>query len=439
MISAREAALKALAAYRRSGAWSSLFLKNLTAKEGLERRDSALASNICAGVLQNMYLCDFYIASYSSIKPEKIEPIVLDILRLSVYQLIFLDRIPHSAAVNEAVALCKKYSNRRSAGFVTAVLRKISSEADHLPEPDFGTEIKNLSVKYSHPEWLVEELADTLGTEECEELLKLHNTAPETFLQVNTTMAETDAVFKELSEHGCRVSIHPWLRDCLVISGGGVESLPGFAEGKFYVQDPAARLAVTAADPRDGDIIIDGCAAPGGKSFAAAIAMCGRGRVISCDIHENKLGLIRSGAERLRLGIIETLALDARRAHAEISEKADVVIADVPCSGIGVIRKKPEIRYKRKEDIAGLPRVQLDILESLSACVKPGGVLLYSTCTLLESENREVVESFLASHGDFSTEAFTLPHIGETANGMITLFPHMDGTDGFFICKMRRK
>lgn len=438
MMTAREAALKALGAFRRSGAWSSLFLKNLIEKEGIDKRDAALAANICAGVLQNMYLCDHYISAFCTTKPEKLEPIILDILRLSVYQIAFLDKIPPSAAVNEGVNLTKKYSKKAS-GLVNAVLRKVSANKDKLPDPDFPDCSKRLSIKYSHPEWIVKELLTVLPEDECEAFLRLDNTAPVLWAQVNTCKTTTDNVMENVSAQGFFAERHPCIPDCISIKNcGNVENLDVFKDGCIYIQDPAARLAVIAAEPEKGSSVIDGCAAPGGKSFASAIAMNNVGKIISCDIHDNKLNLIRSGASRLGLGIIETRCLDGRKRVDELIASADMVIADVPCSGLGVIRKKPEIRYKSEEEILGLPDIQYDILSNLSEYVKPGGTLLYSTCTVLKRENEDVAERFLNTHPDFYAEDFTLP-IGKAKNGQTTLWPQKHGTDGFFICKMRKK
>ena len=438
MMTAREAALKALGAYRRSGSWSSLFLKNLFEKEKMDKRDAALAVNICSGVLQNMSLCDFYISAHCSTKQEKLEPIILDILRLSVYQIAFLDKIPISAAVNEGVNLAKKYSKKAS-GLVNAVLRKVASNKENLPIPDFGDTAKNLSVKYSHPEWLVKELLKVLSENECEEFLLLDNTAPKLWAQVNTVKTTTDLVIESIQKQGYSAVKHELIPNCISIEGcGNVENLTVFSEGDIYIQDPAARLSVIAADPKENTSVIDGCAAPGGKSFAAAVAMKNSGNILSCDIHDNKLGLILSGAKRLGISTINTRCLDGRNRVEELLETADTVIADVPCSGLGVIRKKPEIRYKDEKELFGLPKIQLDILSNLSGYVKKGGTLLYSTCTILKRENEDVVKAFLELHPEFYTEDFTLP-IGSSQNGQITLWPQKYGTDGLFICKMKKR
>jgi len=440
-MSAREAAFKVLGSYRRNNAWSDLALDGIISNCSLAANEAALATHIVNGVLQNMALCDFYAAHFSNNPLKKLEPRVLDILRLSIYQIVFLTRIPHNAIVNEGVALTKKYSNQRAAGYINAVLRKISKASleGTLPVVE-GNATQRLSIKYSHPEWLVKEIWEILGQDGTEAVLKENNSdiTPHT-AQVNTLITGTDEVIALLASEGVEAKRHAFLDDCVEFrSAGNIVRLEAFKKGYIYIQDVAARLAVIAASPKNGDFVIDGCAAPGGKSFSAAIMMENSGRIISCDIHGAKLRHIEHGAERLKIGIVEAINQDASIPASDSREKADVVIADVPCSGFGIIRKKPEIRYKQKHDVEGLPELQKRILSSLAQYVVPGGTLLYSTCTMIRRENEDVIESFLSENNDFSTESFLLPGIGDVPGGMITLWPHIHGTDGFFICKLRK-
>ena len=439
--SAREVAFKALGLYRRDNAWSELALSGLLRSADLPRLEAALATQILGGVLQNMALCDYYAAYFSSIDLRKLEPRVLDILRLSIYQIVFLTKVPNSAAVNEAVALAKKYSNQRASGFVNALLRKIASAAEGGALPEIaGDPIHRLSIKYSHPDWLVREFCNILGRKGAEALLAANNAGgtPVT-VQVNTLHTDLYKVLRLLENDGVDAMRHEWLDDCIEIRGmGNITRLEAFEVGYIYVQDAAARLAVIAAGPKEGDFVIDGCAAPGGKSFAAAIAMKGSGRIAAFDINAAKLRHIESGAKRLGIGIIEAINKDALTRSDEFKDAADVVFADVPCSGFGVIRKKPEIRYKTSQEIAGLPEIQGKILSALSDYVAPGGTLLYSTCSVLRYENEGVVKRFLEGNGSFAPEGFTLPNTGYIKSGMVTLWPHIHGSDGFFICKLRR-
>lgn len=439
--SAREAALKALAAYRKKGAWTDAALNAVLLRGNIDERDAALASRIFYGVIQNRTLCDFYISAFLSVKLSSLEPMVLDILRLSVYQLTFMSKIPVSAAVNEGVSLAKKHSNPRAAGLVNAVLRKISLNLDKLPEVRGEDIIERLSVLYSHPVWLVKVFCGRLGEEGAEALLKADNSDAVMTVNINTIKADTQSVLSSLNEDHADAVMHPWLENCLEIRHAHhLERLRAFTDGQIYVQDAAALLAVRAAGPKPGMLVIDGCSAPGGKSFASAIEMMDTGHVLSCDINEKKLRRVLSGAQRMGLTIIETCKMDARAAEPLLFGKADIVLADVPCSGFGVIRKKPEIRFKPESEIEKLPELQLEIINTLSKYVKRGGILLYSTCTLLQRENEDVVEAFLKTHQDYYPETFLLPEpIGEVKTGMLTLWPHLHGTDGFFICRLRRR
>jgi 16S rRNA (cytosine967-C5)-methyltransferase len=424
---ARQAALTVLERCRRGGAWSDAVLDSVLRCSGLSGRDAALCTRLCMGVAQNEALCDFYIDCYSSVKTGKLEPKILDILRLSVYQLAFLDRIPGHAAVSEGVELAKK-QNLRAAGLVNAVLRRLSENLDALPEvPGKGT-AEYLSVRYSHPLWLCKTLIDERGYAFTEALLCANNAAPHSTAQVNTLKISTEARTALLQDEGV-ACVPAGLPDSLELTQhGDLRALESFQKGLFYIQDNAARLAVLTADPRPGMRVLDACAAPGGKSFAAAVAMAGQGEIVACDIHEKKLARIVSGAERLGIGIIEARAVDARTPPVDFAESFALVLADVPCSGIGVIRKKPDIRKKTAEEVLRLPEIQLDILRGLAPTVKYGGALLYSTCTVLRRENEGVIEAFLAENREFTAE-----------EGPRTLFPHVDGTDGFFICKLRRQ
>lgn len=439
-INARAATLKALTKVRRSGAFSDAALNSVLLKEKLDERDAALTARIFYGVVQNLALCDFYIDSFSSFKTQKMEPQVLDILRLSVYQLVFLSKIPVNAAVHEGVELAKKHANPRASGLVNAILRKIAAQLDQLPIVTATTVVERLSIQYSHPAWLVETFICQLGEEGAEALLEANNKEAAMTVKVNTLKTDTQTVIASLQAEQVEAVVHPWLDNCLELRNAHhIERLSAFSDGTIYVQDPAASLSVIAAAPKPGMFIIDGCAAPGGKSFAAAIAQMDSGRILSCDINEKKLDRVQEGANRLGIKAIDARVMDALEENSELFESADIVLADVPCSGFGVVRKKPEIRYKAEKEIVQLPELQLRIIDNLSKYVKPGGILLYSTCTLLQRENEDLIQIFLETHKDFSPESFTVPGpVGKVASGMLTLWPQIHGTDGFFICRLRR-
>ena len=381
---------------------------------------------------------DFYLKQLLTGKVKDLHPVVHDILHLGLYQLYELDKVPDSAAVNESVTLAKKYCKKQrfAPGLVNAVLRKAADTKDTLKQPASWVD------KYSHPQALVDLLIRDIGKSRMEGMLRANNEAPQTMIQVNTLKITTEELAKQLEDCGVTVQPHGWMPDCLVLGNtGAIENLDAFKNGLFYVQDPAAKLSVYCAQlPKEDIDVLDCCAAPGGKSFAAAIAMGGKGSITSCDVHAHKVGLIQSGADRLGLTGIKARRQDATENNPDWNDKMDVVIADVPCSGYGIIRKKPDIRYKDPASMEDLPQLQLAILRNQSRYVKKGGVLLYSTCTLLRRENEDVVNAFLSENKEFYLEPLMLPAPFEkNESGMLTLVPGEHDTDGFFISCLRRK
>lgn len=434
---ARETALNVLIACRKEGGWSNGVLKAYCSRDRLDSRDSALASRLCYGVLQNRSLLDFYLQQLLTGKVKALHPVLRDILHLGLYQLQLMDKIPESAAVNESVELAKKYckKQRNASGLVNGVLRNAVRSKDTLKAP------VSWEDKYSHPGELINLLKAYVGKERIESMLRANNAIAPMTAQVNTLKITAEQLQKRLEAEGVAAEKHLWIPDCLVLSGtGNIEQLPSFREGLFYVQDPAAKLSVLCAELRPGQTVLDCCAAPGGKSFAAAMAMQGQGSITSCDVHAHKIELIAKGAQRLGISNISAKEQDATAFCAEWQNRFDTVIADVPCSGLGIIRKKPDIRYKNLSDLAELPALQAQILHNVSRYVKPGGLLLYSTCTLVQEENEGVVETFLRTHPDFTTEPLPLPEpLPENETGMLALVPGEYDTDGFFICRLRRK
>lgn len=433
---ARETALNALMACRKSGAWSNGVLKELTRRDRLDSRDAALATRLCYGVLQNRNRLDFYLRQLLTGKLKDLHPVVRDILYLGLYQIYELDKIPDSAAVNESVALAKKYcKNPKAASLVNGVLRSAVRTRGQLKEP------VSYADRYSHPDELISLLKQNLPKGKLESVLIADNTAPQTVVQVNTLRISTAKLVERLAAEQVQAQPHGWMQDCLILSGtGSIENLPSFREGCFYVQDPASRLSVLCAGlPKEDIRVLDCCAAPGGKSFAASIAMEGRGSITSCDIHGHKTELIAGGAARLGLTNITPRQQDATVPVPQWEGTMDAVLADVPCSGLGIIRKKPDIRYKDLAQTEQLPQLQLQILKTQASYVKPGGILMYSTCTLLRRENEDVVNAFLAQHPDFHPEPLPLPEVfPQNESGMLTLIPGEYDTDGFFICRLRR-
>ena len=438
--SARDTALEVLMQVSRANAWSDGSLKRTIAKNKLDSREAALCTRLAYGVIQNRDLLDYYIGCWCSQKPNRLEPVILNILRIGGYQILFMDKIPHRAAVNEAVEMTKRWGRPKAAGMVNAVLRKFVTNWMDMPALPQGTTADYLSVRYSHPKWLVRRLIDVIGAEETEDYLQMNNEIVPTTIQTNTLKCTAEELEKELRTAGVTVNAHPWLEGCFEVSAtGDLERLPAFTEGHFTVQDAAARLVATAAAPQPETRALDMCAAPGGKSFALAIDMGDRGEILPCDLHPHTLALIEKGAARLGISIITAREADASKFQEEFKDGFDVVVADVPCSGLGVIRKKPDIRYKDLAPTERLPAVQAAILENVSRYVRPGGALLYSTCTVLRRENEDVANAFLARHPAFHLEAFPVPDgLGGQNGGMLTLYPHVHEADGFFICKLRK-
>jgi len=434
-VTAREAAARALLACEQQGAWSDAWLNAYIRREKPQQRDAALAYRICAGVLQNREATDWYLAPYVH---GKLQPAIRAILRCAVFQLAFLDRIPVSAAVNEAVELAKRMGNPGAAKLVNAVLRRLTEKP--LPPLPAGDDAESLSVRYSHPQEWTAYFLDKLGAEKTRLLLECSNRPAPTCFRVNRLKGDEAAAAKLLEADG--VTVQP-----LAVSGflatehtGDVTALRAFREGLVTVQDPAAALPALAAGVQPGMTVLDACAAPGGKSFLLAQQMENRGSILSCDLHENKLHRIAEGAQRLGITCIQTKAMDAGSPDAAMKQRFDLILADAPCSGLGVVRKKPEIRYKTRQEIQPLPKAQLRILEGLSDCVKPGGILCYSTCTLVEEENEQVAAAFLEKHPEYRMEALPLPQpFGMAEDGQRTVWPFEYDTDGFYLCRMRRE
>lgn len=436
MKSARQIAFDILIKMHRSEAYSNIELDSALKSSGLDKRDSALVSNLVYGVSERLITLDYNIERHLTGKLKKLNPQVLIILRLGAYQILFADKIPDSAAVNESVKLAKNNGCAFASGLCNAVLRKISK--DGLMLPDDKNTAEYLSVKYSFPKWLCLMWQEAYGEENAEGIMRTASEKPPIYIRVNslkTTAEQLLDIFKSEGVEAFPVEEYPWT---LKISDtGDIEALGSYKAGLFHVQDLASQLCAKALDAKEGMTVFDVCSAPGGKAFTVAELMNNKGIIKAFDIHEHRVKLINSGAERLGISVIEGRIGDAEK-YDPANGFADRVLCDVPCSGLGIVRRKPEIRYKDKILIDKLPLLQYRILENASNYVKPAGRLIYSTCTLNPKENEDVCQKFLDNHKEFRSVSPLESDFYRNDRIGITLMPHLHGTDGFFIAAFER-
>ena len=430
----RELTLSLLCDAEASGKYVNLSLSSRRADK-LSAEERSFLTVLLYTVAERKITYDYYISAISGRSIGKIDPTTLNILRIGMCQIADVDSVPSHAAVNETVALGR---NKGEKSFINGVLRQAArlKEEDKLPLPPREKKASRyLSVRYSFPLWLVKHFISLFGEEDTEKLLEHFNTARYTDLTVNLTKTDKQALTDLLVNSGYTVD-SPINTDLSLRILGSVNprNLSGFDEGLFFVQDLACAISAEALGISDGDRIIDVCACPGGKSFAAAI-LSPSGAVTSFDIHESKLSLVEDGAKRLGLANITVGECDATKPKEELLGSFDKVICDVPCSGLGVLGKKPDIRHRDNSSLLNLPELQYSILTASVNYLKDDGVILYSTCTLNPEENERVVERFLSEHPDFAPVDFSVGGIG-SKGGMLTLLPHVHGTDGFFIAKI---
>ncbi len=430
-MTARETALRLLTELEEKDGFANLLLSDRVLAEAGE--GSAFLTALFYGTVERKLTLDYLIGALSSRAPESISLRARCILRLGLYQLLYMDIPPH-AAVAETVSLGKDKGER---GFINAVLREADRKRDALPMPPRERTARYLSVKHSFPLSTVRRLLSLYG-EETEALLASFNEVKP--LTLNTRSREVrDTLLSRFAAEGIAAERTPYAPCGIrVYTPVSPTALYGFKEGLFFVQDEASAIAAAALAPERGDTVVDPCAAPGGKTFGAALYAEGEGRFFAFDLHESKLSLIQSGAERLGLSVTVS-ARDATEADPSLEGVADRVICDVPCSGLGVLGKKPDLRYREVNE--ALPSLQYEILSVASRYLKRGGVMLYSTCTLTKEENEDNVLRFLGEHGDFAAVDFSVGDEKrvESRDGMLTLLPHKHGTDGFFMAKLEKR
>ncbi len=430
----REAAMLILYKTDKESAYSNMALKECFLKnKDFSAKDKAFITNLVYGTIKAQITIDYIIGCYSKVKLKKISPYILAILRVGIYQLKFMDKVPDSAAVNESVKLAKRYGHSASAGFVNGILRNVLRCEISYPED----EIEALSVKHSYPLWMVKRWCEDFGKNFAEELMDSMNKEPEVSLRVNLLKTTPEKVLKSLPNG--RMS--ELSSDMILSDGFDVAKSREYQEGFFTPQDISASFSARVLMPKAGDKVLDMCAAPGGKTTHLAEIMENKGEILALDIHEHKIKLIEENAKRLGIDIISAKCVDATVENPEFFGKFSKVLADVPCSGLGIIRRKPDIKLKKKED--GIEELQYKILKNASKYLSPDGELLYSTCTIDKRENEEVIERFLKENEGFQAVDISdlLPEVlrkPECKKGYTTFYPNVDGIDGFFIAKIKK-
>ena len=441
----REAAMQALLQMEENEGYSNLILDKTLRGAGLDHREAALASTLFYGVLEKRLVLDWLLAPYCKKPLLKLDLPVRETLRMAVYQIYFLDRVPDSAAVNEAVNWVKGHGYARASGFVNGILRSLLRGRDTRVLPDSADSSRwAQSLRYGIPEELLAFWDKNYGRALAGQMaVSLSQKAP-LFGRVNETRVTVDEFIQLAEQNGIQAHSVPSVPGAVVLEGtGSVGENPLYKQGLFFIQDLSSQLCVQLSGVKAGEKVADVCAAPGGKSFSAAICMHNEGELRAFDLYRGKVRQIREGAARLGLSILKADVRDAAK-DTTLQEEFDRVFCDVPCSGYGIIRRKPEIRYKPLKDVRELPEIQAAILDRSAALVRPGGTLLISTCTLVPDENENSVQAFLKRHPDFAPEPLTvipgLFSLREEPDWRITLMPdNAFGGDGFFVARLHRQ
>ncbi|MBQ6181601.1 MAG: 16S rRNA (cytosine(967)-C(5))-methyltransferase RsmB [Ruminococcus sp.] len=435
MADPRYIAVKLLTKTFGSGSYSNIQLSAGLDSSGLDDRGKKLCSAVYYGVIQRRISLDYVIGRLSSRPIAKMDAVIVNILRSGIYQIAYMDGVPDNAAVNESVGLAKKFGKTSAAGMVNAVLRNFIRQGKTVCD-DKSDDTAALSVRYSCPEELVKSLTNDYGKDFAVSFLAHSVEVPSVYLRMNQLACTADELVKAIG----RISIERFdngLPDCFkVLDGGDVTSVEAFKRGFFHVQGLASQFCCMALAPTENDLVLDICAAPGGKTFTMAEMMSGRGTIYAFDLHEKRAELIRKGAARLGLTNITAAAGDATKYDPELPQFTKI-LCDVPCSGFGVIAKKPEIKYKPLSDFDRLPEIQYNIAENALRYLAPGGELVYSTCTVRKAENDQVCERLLGEHPEL--EPAELPHVMGVSGSMATLSPAAGFDEGFFVAKFRKK
>ncbi|MBU5677362.1 16S rRNA (cytosine(967)-C(5))-methyltransferase RsmB [Alkaliphilus sp. MSJ-5] len=440
----REGALITLYEINEKEAFSNIALNKELRRNSYNQLDKNLLTELVYGALENQIYIDYIIGQFSTFAIKQMNPYTLNLLRLGIYQLLFLNKVPSFAAVNETVNLSKKYC-KKTTGFINGVLRNVQRNMKNikLPNPEENI-VKYLSVKYSHPEWLVKTFLNNFDKDFAEELLKANNTKPELYFRINTLKISIDDCIRLLTDEGYTVKQSSLIKEAVVVKGlQNIEQSNLYKKGYIQIQDFSSMLVAKILDPKEGEYVIDVCSAPGGKTTHMAQIMNNKGTIIARDIHEHKLKLVERNAQRLGIKIINTENFSGNNLDEKLLNMADKVLVDAPCSGLGIIRRKPEIKYRKQdEDIKSITAMQYDILKNAAKYVKIGGELVYSTCTINTRENEDIVQKFLKDNPNYVliniNEEYKDFLPGEHNNGTVQLYPNLHNTDGFFISKIKR-
>ncbi|NPV27719.1 MAG: 16S rRNA (cytosine(967)-C(5))-methyltransferase RsmB [Firmicutes bacterium] len=446
--SGREGALHVLVRVEGDKAYANLALDQFLRCHALERLERHLMTELVYGVVRSLNTLDWVLEQFLRQKLVKLTPWIRNILRLGVYQLIFLSKIPPGAAVNESVKLARRYGHAGTVRLVNGVLRNISRGLNNLPWPNQNEDpIAYLAIRHSHPSWLVERWLTRLGFTETEALCQANNQAAGISIRCNTLRLSPAELTQVLQQEGVKVEASNLIPEGLKIGDfSSIVELKSFEQGFFQVQDESSMLVSYVVRPTPGSLVIDACSAPGGKTTHLAQFMQNQGRILAFDVHPHKLGLVEKNCQRLGITNVVVQTGDARELPVEFNGKADFVLVDAPCSGLGVLRRRPDARWRKEPtQIAELAKIQQQILDRVAECVRPGGVLVYSTCTTEPEENQGQIQAFLCRHPEFTTNDLTelipFPLTGrddqETAKaGWLQLWPHRHGTDGFFVSRL---
>jgi len=440
----REAAVDLLEAIEKNQSYSNLLLNSTIEKNNISSIDTGLLTELTYGTLQRKMALDYYLKPFIK-NSKKLEKWVLQLLRMTLYQMVYLDKIPDRAAIFEAVEIAKKRGHKGISGMVNGVLRSIQRQG--LPSLEGVSDpIERLSIETSHPEWLVKRWVSQFGFERTKEMCEVNLTAPLQTARVNLTKTTIRECIEDLDEEGFLIEKSPIIPEAIRSMKGNLAFSRAFKKGMITIQDESSMLAAYALGPRENELILDACAAPGGKTTHIAETMKLTGGVISLDLHEHKVKLINENAKRLGLGNIRTIAMDSRNAGEQFDkEYFDRILLDAPCSGLGVMRRKPDMKYTKKEqDVYQLSTIQQNLLNSVSPLVKKGGILVYSTCTVDKEENENTVSQFLQEHPEFEMDETLKDRMPEAIQPLVTdgylqIFPQDFGSDGFFIASLRKK